>query len=508
MKLFSAAQIKQADQYTITHEPIAGIQLMERAARRLATRVLKDFAGFTKIILFCGPGNNGGDGLVLARLLHAYMNEVHVFYVADETGYTEEFELNLSRLTACGIQPIPLSEKEFPESVKKLCNTAGYLLADALLGTGLSRPVKDGPFAQCMDMLNASPNPCFAIDIPSGMFADSNRHITEQGRVVEAIRTYTFEQPKRSFLFAENFAYTGYVETVPIGLHGRFKADEPSSEFLITSSGASELKRVNHPFSHKGTYGHALLIGGSSGKAGSISMSAMAAMHSGLGLCTCLIGDEIRDIVQTLVPQAMTVSAGKTDTVEDWPKSTLPYSALGIGPGLGTSAESAKVLKNALAEFSGPIILDADALNILSENKTWHSFLPSNSILTPHPGEFDRLTQKHESGFERWQSQLEFSKKHGCYVILKGAYTSVTTPLGKTFFNTSGNPGMATAGSGDVLTGILAALLAQGYAPVDAAILGVYIHGLAGDFAFAQNGREGLTALEITAHIGTAFDQI
>lgn len=481
---------------------------MERAARRLATSVLEDFVGYTKIILFCGNGNNGGDGLVLARLLHAYMNEVHVFYLGDEAAFTEEFRFNLSRLSTCGIHPISLSGKEIPESIRLLCKTEGCLLADALLGTGLSRPVKEGIVAQCIDLINSSANPCFAIDIPSGMFADSNRHITEQGRVVEAIRTYTFEQPKRSFLFAENFAYTGYVETLPIGLHSQFKTDEPSSEFLIISSGASELKRVNHPFSHKGTFGHALLIGGSSGKAGSISMSAMAAMHSGLGLCTCLIGDEIRDIVQTLVPQAMTVSAGKTDTVEDWPKSTLQYSALGIGPGLGTSDESAKVLKNALAEFSGPIILDADALNILSENKTWLSFLPSNSILTPHPGEFDRLTQKHESGFERWQTQLEFSKKHSCYVILKGAYTSVTTPLGKTFFNTSGNPGMATAGSGDVLTGILASLLAQSYAPVDASILGVYIHGLAGDLAWAQNGREGLTALEIITHIGTAFDYI
>lgn len=506
MKLLSAEQTRGADAYTIAHEPIASVDLMERAAARCATAVLHDFGRNTHLVLLCGPGNNGGDGLALARLLRPYFQEVRVYAFGDAEKQSPDFRTNRERLAGTDILYEQVTDSFAWDGLARSLSLPHTVLGDALLGTGLSKPVTQGVFAQAIDAINACGAPVFSVDVPSGMFADTDGHHT--GHVVRATVTYTFHRPKLQYMFAENSVYTGRVAVLPIGLHRGFDDTVETNAFLITQTGIAELRRQTNPFSHKGTYGHALLVGGSAGKAGSVLLSTKACMASGAGLTSAWVPKTVLPVLQQQAPEAMCLLTDDGDILTERIKTGTAFSAMGIGPGLGTDKATATLLKNLLAEADAPLVLDADALNLLAENKTWLSFLPGNTLLTPHPKEFDRLTQTHTGGYARWKTQVEFSKKYGVYVVLKGANTSVTTPLGKTFFNTTGNPGMATGGSGDVLTGILTGLLAQGYPAVDTALIGVFVHGLAGDFALRQKGREALVASDIVAHLGNAFKTV
>lgn len=508
MKILSAEQIKRGDAYTIMQEPVSSLHLMERAGARCAVSVVEQFGYHKHLLMFCGPGNNGGDGLVMARLLAPYFSMVKVFCFGNPEKRSFDFISNFGRLSEVNIEPHYISEDDSLDEIIAALSLPNTLIGDALFGTGLSKPINDNYFSTLIQHINQSGQTIFSVDIPSGLFADNNGHFEKNPTIVQAHKTFTFEQPKLSFLFAENSAFTGDVEIIPIGIDADFKEQAETTEFLITKSGVSELKRNAHTFSHKGTFGHALLVGGSKGKAGSIALSAKACMASGVGLTTVLVTEKVLPTIQSYVPEAMCISSGENNYIAQIPALPKSLTALGIGPGLGTEKDTANVLKRLLAEINVPLVLDADALNILSENKTWISFLPTNTILTPHPKEFDRFTSEHKTGFERWKSQVAFSKKYSVYVVLKGAYTSITTPLGKTFFNTTGNPGMSTGGTGDVLTGILTALLAQGYPAIDACLLGVYIHGLAGDLAYKQKGREALIASDIIEELGNAFKKI
>lgn len=508
MKIFSADQIRTGDRFTIEHEPISGIDLMERAARRCASALLDELPPVSNLLMVCGPGNNGGDGLVMARILRPYFSKIYVVCLGAEDKRSPDFSVNLERLRHTGIIPLYITEPDQTILLSELLKEKDMAVGDALFGTGLSKPVTDPVFSGVIEAINQSGLWVFSVDIPSGLFADSPSD-TPQPCVVKADITFTFEQPKLSFLFAEHFPFTGKVRVVPIGIHDDFKNRETTPHFLLTASGISELERPINPFSHKGTFGHAGLLAGSVGKAGAAVLAAKACVKSGAGLSTLLIPSEIMSIVQESVPEVMAEPAGDGPFIGPFRFNPEKFSALGIGPGIGTESETVQALKNVLAEFSGPLILDADALNILAENKTWLSFLPPNmAVLTPHPKEFDRLTMAHTSGMDRWKTQVEFSVKYNCFVVLKGRYTSVTTPSGKSFFNTSGNPGMATGGSGDVLTGILTGLSAQGMPLIDAVLQGVYLHGLAGDLAFRELGREGVTAGEIITYLPNAFQTI
>lgn len=509
MKIFSAEQIKRGDAYTIMQEPISSVHLMERAAARCAQAVLEKYASQNTLLMLCGPGNNGGDGLVIARLVKPYFKDVHVFCLGNPENRSFDFIENYNKLQLTGIKPIALDTEDAWESFYACLQIQDIRIGDALFGTGLSKPIlEDGYYSQVIDAINDSSARVFAVDIPSGLFADSNRHIDEKGYVLKAEHTFTFEQPKLSFLFSENEAFTGTVSLVPIGIHADFKAQNESNAFYLTHADAADLLKNSSTFQHKGSFGHALLVGGSKGKAGSIGLSAKACLATGAGLASVLVTEKVLPSVQAFVPEAMCISSGENNFIAQIPALPATISVLGIGPGLGTEKETVLVLKRFLAEKNLPFVLDADALNILSENKQWLSFLPQNTILTPHPKEFDRLTQNHETAFSRWQTQLDFSKRYQVYVVLKGAYTSITTPFGHTFFNSTGNPGMATAGSGDVLTGIITSLLAQAYTAIDAAVLGVYVHGLAGDIAYGKKGREALLASDIIDSLAPAFHQL
>jgi NAD(P)H-hydrate epimerase len=506
MKLFSAAQIREGDLYTIKHEPISSSALMERAARRCASAVLDELTPIKKLVMICGPGNNGGDGLVMARVLKPHVGQIAVICVGKEEKRSPDFVHQFSLLIDSGVQPIVISEEYALQDLKKEISGPDTLIGDALFGTGLSKPLKTGLFAETVHAMNESGCPIFSVDIPSGLAADEP---FENSAVVKARITFSFEQPKRSFLFAENEQFTGALRVLPIGINQQFKEDTSTPHFLITLEGVAELKRKISPFSHKGTFGHAALVAGSYGKAGASHLSASACLRSGAGLTTLFTPSDLIPFVQTALPEVMAETAGSGKWIAPFRFDADRFSALGIGPGLGTAQETASAVKNMLAEFGGPLVLDADALNILSENKTWLSFLPANqTVLTPHPKEFDRLTKVHTTGFERWKTQVDFSQKYSCYVVLKGRYTSVTTPTGKTFFNTSGNPGMAKGGSGDVLTGLLTGLAAQDIPLVVAILQGVYLHGLAGDLAASELGREGVTAGDIIRYIPAAFQTV
>jgi NAD(P)H-hydrate epimerase len=403
-----------------------------------------------------------------------------------------------------GIKPeiIPVSSTFDPQTALPSCHPQDVII-DALFGSGLTRPVT-GIFAGIIEYINRQSSRVLAIDVPSGLFCDAPVHSPTKPVVVKADFTLSFAPPKLSFFFPENAEFTGEWILNDIGLHPGYLENAKVNNFLTEPADVAGMVRVRKRFEHKGDFGHALLIGGSAGKMGAISLAARACIRSGPGLVTAVIPASGINTLQTFVPEVM-ISPGTSPDFADHLPDLAPYKAIGIGPGMGTRPESAALLKLLIQQTPVPIVFDADAINILSENKTWLGFLPFGSIFTPHLKEFERLAGKSDNSFDRNKLQREFSVRFGCYVVLKGAFTAITTPEGDCWFNPTGNPGMATGGSGDVLTGIITGLLAQGYKPFHATLAGVYLHGLAGDLAAAKIGYESLIASDIIDHLGNSF---
>ncbi len=494
LKIFSTEQVRNADAYTIANEPIASTDLMERAAtacyERIKAGLNKDF---NRVLIYCGPGNNGGDGLAIARMLWRDGTDV-VAVVDAEAEPTPDNSINLERYQKSGGITATLSEKP--------AITTDDLVIDAIFGSGLSKPVK-GKWADIIAEINESKTIVVSIDIPSGLFADKPSD-PGAGAIVKADHTLSLQFPKLAFMFAENDEFAGLWEVIDIGLHKGLIESEKSKDFMVTLDDIRLIVKPRKKFSHKGSYGHALLITGSQGKTGAAVLASRACLRSGAGLVTAHVPSGSAGILQTAVPEAM-VSA---DIWED-AFTTLPqldrYTAIGCGPGVGLAAKSQNALKLLIQETQVPLILDADALNILSENKTWLGFLPQGTILTPHPKEFERLAGKIVNSFDRLEVLRKFSARFRCYVVLKGANTVIATPRGDCYFNPTGNPGMATGGSGDVLTGIITGLAAQGYSQLESCLLGVYLHGLAGDIAASKSGCEALIAGDIIEKMGKAW---
>jgi hydroxyethylthiazole kinase-like uncharacterized protein yjeF len=373
---------------------------------------------------------------------------------------------------------------------------------DTLFGSGLSKPLQ-GFEAKLVKHLNHQNALKIAIDIPSGLFADKSSESKNAERF-KADYTLSFQFPKLAFFMSENDAFVGDWQVLDIGLSQEYIQKTDTDYFILESISAMELIRPRDKFSHKGSYGHGLLIAGSMGKMGAAVLAGKAALRSGAGLITVHHPKSGLSIIPTSVPELMT-SIDESETVFSKSPNLSNYSAIAIGPGLGTAKASQSAFKFLIQESKVPLVIDADALNILAENKTWLSFLPKNSILTPHLKEFERLAGKMENDFERLDKQIAFAKKYQVYVLLKGAHSSIACPDGKVFFNSTGNPGMATGGSGDVLTGILLGLKAQNYTSLHASILGVFLHGLAGDFAAENKGQASLIAGDIVDSIPEAF---
>jgi NAD(P)H-hydrate epimerase len=379
------------------------------------------------------------------------------------------------------------------------------VIIDALFGTGLTRTVA-GLAAYVIKLINLSEATVISIDVPSGLFSEDNTP-NDSESIVSADFTLSFQFPKLSFMFAENAHYLGDWIILPIGLSTNAIRNSISPYIYLERSDAAVLLKKRNKFDHKGIYGHGLLVSGSFGKTGSVVLGAKAALRSGIGLITCHTPLSGVIIVQSAIPEAM-VNPDRNERHLSEIGSTDLYDAIGIGPGIGTEPESQRALHKLLEEYSNPMVIDADGLNILSLNKEWYSLLHETTILTPHPKEFERLAGKSVNGFDRLTRQIEFSRDHKCIVILKGANTSITTPEGKVYFNSTGNPGMATAGSGDVLTGIVLSLLSQGYTSENAAVLGVYLHGLAGDLAAGELCFESIIASDIINSLSDAFNKL
>lgn len=498
MKILTSEQIRQADAYTIAHEPITSIELMERAARIFVRWFERQFPDKSKrVVVFCGPGNNGGDGLAIARMLIREFYDVKTWVLEISPKKSEDFRINFRNLKKQR-RPLATIKKDDPFPVLP----AGAIVIDAIFGSGLNRPV-EGYWAELISWLNEQPVVRVAVDVPSGLMTDG----PTTGVAVKAHYTFTFEVPKLAFVFPENNDYVGNWVCESIQLDAKFIDSLQTPWNLVTPEMVRSILRPRRKYDHKGTFGHALLVAGSYGRVGAAILAARACLRSGTGLVTIHAPRSAYQILQIACPEAMVVVDEGELAIRQTSFDFSRYTALGVGPGLGTSEDVSVALKALLMTAQQPLVLDADALNILASHPQLWEYVPENSILTPHPKEFERLFGKTTNSFERNDLQRAMARKHKVYIVLKGAYTCTATPEGICYFNSTGNPGMATAGSGDVLTGMLTGLLAQGYPPLETCLLGVYLHGLAGDLAAAEQQQEALVASDIINHIGRAFYQ-
>lgn len=503
MQIFATEQIRAWDEYTIRHEPITSVDLMERAATACYEWLFQNDYKGRSFTIFCGKGNNGGDGLVIARLLAQSNHAVTVYILEFGHKGTVDFQINLARLheTTAAIRFISSEETLYdipPHDV----------VIDALLGSGINRPT-DGLTASLIQHINNSNNEVIAIDIPSGLFVDRS---SRGNVVVRAGRTLSFQCFKPAFLMPENAANIGEVELLDIGLLPGFLTIRDSPFHLVDKSMAKQLLQPRKPFSHKGDYGHAAIIAGSYGMMGAAVLCARACLRSGVGKLTCHVPAFGYNIMQTSVPEAM-CKTGQSDDIN--PVQVHPaqemdkYDTIGIGPGLGSHAVSnVQLLYSVFEQNRRPMVIDADGLNAIAQEKALLNKMPLNSILTPHPKEFERLFGKTANDYDRIQLALQKAAEYDLYIVLKGRYTFIASPDGKGYFNSSGNPGMATGGTGDVLTGIITGLLAQQYTPQHAAILGVYLHGLAGDLAAAYASQPSLIASDLVDFLGQAYQHV
>lgn len=496
MKILSAKQTRELDAFTIAQTPMASIDLMERACRAFTNWFVERFHGKREIGIVCGTGNNGGDGLGIARMLREQGHNTTCWIIKSGMPTTADFTINLDRAHSAGV-------KLFEVTAQGTDLLAGCeVVIDALFGSGLSRPA-EGLYAWAIEEINRTGACRVAVDIPSGLMAD----VPSSGTIVQAQYTVSFQLPKLAFLLPSNGEYVGEWVILDIGLDRSFIRNVESRLFYTREKTVRKLLHKRRRFDHKGTYGHALLIAGSLGKIGAAVLSARATLRAGVGLLTVHVPRCGNIILQSSVPEAM-VSLDRSEEIFSSPPTLENYSTLGIGPGLGRSNETALALEFVLKHYNRPLVVDADALNILSERKEYLSMLPEGSILTPHPREFERLAGPAPDDFARLELLRDLAARTRCIVVLKGAHTAIAEPNGTIHFNSTGNPGMATGGTGDVLTGIVTSLLAQQYAPLDAARLGVYLHGLAGDLGALERGVTSLIASDVTEFLSAAFQKL
>jgi hydroxyethylthiazole kinase-like uncharacterized protein yjeF len=501
MKILRGNQIKIIDNYTIEKEPIKSVDLMERAAKKLLEWLKQHFERPAHFLIFTGPGNNGGDGLALGRLLKENRYDVEIHHVMFTEKVSDDWKINFERLENIG--KIPFHNIAVSDQFPLICTND--IIIDAIFGSGLTRAA-DGLAGEVIQKINNTGNTVISIDIPSGLFPEDNSlNISEN--IIRADHTLSFHFPKLSFLFAENHSFTGEWHLLPIGLHQGSINDMGTPYCLIDEKEVYPRMKKRNKFDHKGKFGHGFLVAGSKGRIGAAVLSAKAAIKTGIGLITCHVPADGRNVIHTSVPEAMVSSDNDADIITSLPDLT-PYTSVGIGPGIGTGKETTEVLNNLFSDFQKPIVIDADAINILGNNKELLGAFPAGSIITPHLKEFERIAGKTENGYGRLMTQISLSERYNCIIVLKGAHTSVSIPDGRVYFNSTGNPGMATAGSGDVLTGMILSLLAQDYSSENAAITGVFLHGLAGDLAAEHSCHESLTATDIIDNIGNAYNFI
>lgn len=486
--ILSAWQIREADLFTIQHEPVSSINLMERAAQAFMDQLLQLVKTDSIFYVFCGVGNNGADGLAISRLLRNANKVVHVFCAGSSDKATREFQINLGRIEKISwIKTF----NDFPEINENV------VIIDAFFGSGLSRPI-EGLIADLIMKINATNALVVSVDIASGLYADQ----PVAGNVVICPDyTISFQLPKLVFFQPDFHQYVGKWVVVPIGLHQSFINSQSTDWYCTDHEFISTLLKYRNRFSHKGDAGRVLLVAGNRGKMGAAILASKAVLRSGAGLLYTAVPNDQGHIIQIAVPEAMVLDRYFTEKDLDFSK----VDAIAVGPGIGTGKEDAELLLNLIKMAVSPMVLDADALNIIAQLPAFLKDIPKGSLLTPHPGEFQRLVGNWKDDYHKLELLRGFCAKYELNVALKGAFTAVCSSEGKVYFNTTGNPGMATAGSGDVLTGMAVGLLAQGITPIHALRLSVYLHGLAGDLATNSLGENSMIASDIIENISSAF---
>jgi len=503
MKILTGIQIQEHDKYTVEHEPIRPIDLMERAATALTDAIIEEHGQTHHIVVFAGKGNNGGDALAVSRMLseRGYAVSTYLFNIGGSL--SEDCATNKKRLL------------DSPQAIKFTEITANFdppilshdtLVIDGLFGTGLKKPLAGG-FAALVRYVNSSPATVISIDVPSGLMTEDNSFNVREN-IIRADITLTLQHKKLSMLFAENSAFIGRLRILDIGLSAEYLDNIDALYSTTEPCDIAKLLLRRDDFAHKGDMGHALLIAGSNGMAGAAILAAKACMRGGVGKTTVLTPKSNREILQIAVPEAVLCLDADDDRFTTEVDSS-PFDAVGIGPGLGNDEDTAIALIAQVRQTKCPMVLDADALNLISTHRVWLLELPEGLILTPHPREFDRLEGKTAlSCYDRLHKARELSERLEAFIILKGHHSALCSPDGKVVFNTTGNAGMATAGSGDVLTGLLTALLARGYKRREACLVAMYLHGLAGDIAAQAVGEESLVASDIVRFLPKAFMQM
>ena len=500
MKLFTAEQIRAWDQYTIEHTPISSLDLMERAAQACVQRILK-LKTTTNYLIFCGPGNNGGDGLAIARLLKENNCNVEVVLV-QLSKLSENAEMNLECLIA---EEINVTQVTTTNEINWAAHAQREtIIIDALFGTGLNRPL-DGEASSFVSHINALNKKIISIDLPSGLFAD--KEVQETDAIIKAWSTITFQVPKRTFFYASSKPYIGEWYVEDIGLLNAFVEENSSSIYFTTLKDVAKIYKPRTAFSHKGNFGKGLLMAGSYGMMGSAVLASKACLRSGIGLLKVYTPRCGYEIMQTSVPEAMVLCDKNTEEFTDLPLD-LDFNAIAIGPGWSEGDHALQVLTTLLKTVKLPMVIDAGALNVLSRDKSLLAEICEGSILTPHPKEFERLAGKKLSRQESEELALQWAKEYNICFILKGKNSAAVLPDGTIHYNSTGNPGMAKGGSGDCLTGILLALLAQGYSTAEAAIMSVYMHGYAGDRAASYHSQEAMLPSDLIDCIGEFFEKM
>lgn len=497
MKLFSAPQIRACDQFTIEHEPIISILLMERAAQNCVNWLSSHFSNHTSFYIFCGNGNNGGDGFAIARILSKYQYDIQVFTDFSNPNYAVDAKQNFELIQS--IKEIQIYDFDEFNSSNTNKNT---IIIDALFGTGLNKPI-EGKIKQLIKQLNQTECIKIAIDIPSGLYADKMPDL--DSAIFYANHTLSFQFYKQAFLHPESGLYCGKIHLLDIQLSEEYINNTHTSNYIISNLLIKSIYKQRNDFSHKGTHGKVAIVGGSYGKVGAAVLSTKAALRSGAGITYTIAPKCAYDILQISCPEAMFVAGGIDYLTNIELQNDCIY---GIGPGLGTNPKTKKSLFEFLEQQKHALVLDADALNIISEDKNYYRLFTKNTIITPHPKEFERLFGKTKNSYERLQLAKEKANQFEIVIILKDHHTQIVTPNGEVFYNITGNSGMAKGGSGDVLTGIITALLAQQYSSVDAAILGVWLHGKAGDIAAHKHSKEAMLPSDLIEEIGIVFLQL
>ena len=499
MKILTGAQIRELDQYTIDHEPIASIDLMERASRAITQAITTRFESTTPVVVFAGPGNNGGDALAVSRMLSekGYIVDAYLFNIHGTL--SDNCEKNRDRLKSEGLVH---SYTEVTSNFDPPKLTQQTLVVDGLFGSGLNKPLTGG-FASLVKYINQSTARVVSIDMPSGLMAEDNS-ANNSAAIIRADLTLTLQFKKLSMYYADCQQYLGKVQVLDIRLSKEYVKSIPSPFSTVDAEYIRKNMLTRDDFAHKGTMGNALLIAGTEGMAGAAVLASKACLRSGVGKLTALTPRCNTTVMQISVPEA--VLAIDQENYYSEAVAADEFDAVGIGPGLGKQEGSALALMSQLQQTQCPVVLDADALNMLGSHGTWISQLPDNMIFTPHPRELDRLASTTcHSDSERLAVARDMAESLRAYIVLKGHYTALCLPDGNVVFNTTGNSGMATAGSGDVLTGIITGLLARGYSRKNACLTGIYLHGLAGDIAAARVGKECMMASDIIAALPEAF---